>query len=158
MSIYLLSTKIMRIIAIILFCLAFSGCASNTSLHMDHDSNEQIVAGTIIDKEVPPSSATEGTSADSTVKNILEGTLEAVGEVVARITIVGGIATVIVLDAMNQDPTENPPLTYTVKSTEGKVYIVLSKYPGFSVGECVDLFISSDLDRHPPRMASGSSC
>jgi hypothetical protein len=148
----------MRIIAIFLFCLALSGCASNTALHMEHDPNEQIVAGTIIYKEIPPSLATYGRSADSTVKNVLEGTLEAAGEVIARITIVGGIATVIVLDAMNHDQTENPPLAYTVKSAEGKIYIVLSKYPGFSVGECVDLFISSDLERHPPRMASGSSC
>jgi hypothetical protein len=148
----------MRIIAIFLFCFAFTGCASNTAPHMGHDPNERIVAGTIIDKEIPASSATEGRSADSTVKNILEGTLKAAGEVIARITIVGGIATVIVLDTMNQDQTEHPPLTYTVKSTDGKVYIILSKYPGFSVGECVDLFISSDLELHPPRMAFGSSC
>jgi hypothetical protein len=158
LSFALLSTKNMRIIAIFLLCLAFTGCASSKAVHTDRDPNERIVVGTVIDKEIPASSATEGRNANSTVMNILKGTLEAAGEVIARITIVGGIATVILLDAMDQDETENPPLTYTVKSTEGKVYIVLSKYPGFSVGECVDLFISSDLEQYPPRMASGNSC
>jgi len=127
-------------------------------MNIDRDPNERVVAGTIIAKETQAKYVGNGKSDNAVLQKILEGTIEAVGEVVARITIVGGIATVIVLDALKHDQTGNPPLTYAVRSTENRIYIVLSKYPGFSIGECVNLFISADMEAYPPRMASGGSC
>jgi hypothetical protein len=147
----------MRTLSSILFAFAIVGCASNVARNNDYDPNEIVVAGMIISKGEPIIPVSNETNGDAKTRKILEGAVEGVGEVVARITIVGGIAMVILLDAMNQE-TNSQPVAYTVRSTEDQIYIILNEHLGFSVGDCVDLFISTDLVRYPPRMAYGSSC
>lgn len=122
-----------------------------------HEMDEQIIPGTIISKEEPAIPAHHKKHEGTISRQVLRGALEVAGEVIARITIVGGIATVVLLDALDQESTSQP-VAYTVHTTDNQVYIVLSSHSGFSVGDCVDLFISSDLVQRPPRMAYGGFC
>jgi hypothetical protein len=147
----------MRIFLIVLFAIAVAGCASEVEKKYNYDPNEKIILGTIITKEAPGNPDGNDKENNVQLRKLLKGALEGAGEIISRITIAGGIATVIIIDALNQQ-SEGQPVAYTVRSTEDEVYIVISKHSGFSVGDCVDLFISTDLIRHPPRMAYGNSC
>jgi hypothetical protein len=44
---------------------------------------------------------------------------------------------------------------YTVKFEDGAMLDIVSKWPDYSVGECVRVFIQEEL---PPRIASGGNC
>ncbi|WP_457669979.1 hypothetical protein [Thiolapillus sp.] len=49
------------------------------------------------------------------------------------------------------------PFIYIV-NTPQRSYQILDHYPGFEVGNCVKVFVGSDLIKYPPRIARGFGC
>lgn len=47
---------------------------------------------------------------------------------------------------------------YYIEVGSDERYLVISKYPGFSMGDCIKLYISDNPEQYPPRMAYGYHC
>lgn len=60
---------------------------------------------------------------------------------------------------LSTDVTEYQSLPFTyIVNTPQQSYQILDHYPGFEVGDCVKVFIGSDLAKYPPRIARGFGC
>ena len=78
----------------------------------------------------------------------------------------GALAGYYLLNALGPKPkcgkeeVENKPTIYEydVAAEDGKKYRVWSYFPGFDMGQCVNIFISDKEGQFTPRLASGYSC
>lgn len=141
---------------IIMLFLIISGCSSAPI--NPFDPNEFVINAKIIKKEKFPQPEIDQNIEKKKPNAFLRGTLQAIGEVVARISVVGAIPIVIALDELDSETQSNNPISYLVEDPDKKTYLVLSYWPNYEVGDCVKLFLSNDSVKYPPRIAQGDSC
>ena len=135
---------------ITIIALLLSGCIHKPGEpYMKFDPNEIILNGKVILKKAPNKEHIKQRIQNQEENKNIELTLSAI------LSVGTGI---FMMPYYNDDSVSGIPTQYNVKLKTGKTINIFNYYSGFSIGECVNVFISENWETYPPRMASGGQC
>jgi hypothetical protein len=123
-------SKSMRVAAILFFCLCVVGCV--TSPAYTYDLNAIVKYGFLVSKHELPNT-----------------------EAFYNDTMLIPVAGVLVPVTIGSPQREGSTYAHELITTDGIELVVLSKFSGFEVGDCLKVFLS-EIDE--PRMTYGSEC
>jgi len=150
----------MKVILALTLSTLLQGCLSTPTV--EFDPNEKILFGKIVNKKLISNTAELLEQEKSANQEYLieRGYMVSAG---TGISGAEGIAAVIILNTLGLDNSDGPtlpaaPVSYQVISKSGQQYLVINKFTGFKVGDCVKIFVSDNAKKYPPRIAHGNQC